>query len=176
MQKITIVLDNIRSAFNVGSIFRTADGLGFDIHMIGITPIPGQDKKLDKTSLNSLDFVEWRYFDNEEMWFKYILISKEKSVKNVIFSVEETKEFKTISLFDLQSINLKDYDNIYIILGHEINGVSKFLMNKSDFVLTIPMFGKKNSLNVATCAGVVGYRVKEIFTSLQTHLSSHLDR
>lgn len=163
MPKVTFILDNIRSAFNVGSIFRTADGLNFDIHLIGMTPVPGQDKKLDKTSLSSLNSVSWKYFDKVENWFESVLLNKQNSSEsNLMISVEEGNGLKTVSLFDLQNtLNDKSYSNIYLILGHEINGVSQFLLNKSDFILKIPMFGKKNSLNVATCAGVVGYRVKE---------------
>lgn len=162
--KVTFVLDNIRSAFNVGSIFRTADGLDFEINLIGITPIPGIDKKLDKTSLSALDTVKWKHFDNKDMWFKYAFIAKPKDETNLILSIEETKDYKTLSLFNIKNIDLKRFSNIYIILGHEINGVDKFLLDKSDYILQIPMFGKKNSLNVATCAGIVGYRIKELLT------------
>lgn len=162
--KFTFVLDNVRSAFNVGSIFRTADGLNFDIHLIGITPIPGLDKKLDKTSLSALDFVDWKHFDTKENWFKYITILKDQGNSNFIISIEETDKLKTLSYFDLKKANFPDQDlNIYIILGHEINGVDEFLMNKSDLIVKIPMFGKKNSLNVATCAGVIGYKIRDIF-------------
>lgn len=159
--KIIFILDNIRSSFNVGSIFRTADGLGFDIHLIGITPIPGKDNKLEKTSLYSLQYVNWNYFKDENAWYESIANIK----KIIIISIEETKDFDTISLFDIdEKVNVKDYENIYIILGHEINGVSKFLMSKSDYIVKIPMFGKKNSLNVGTCAGVIGYKIKELLS------------
>lgn len=153
----TFVLDNVRSSFNVGSIFRTADGLGFDIHLIGITPIPRRDSKLEKTSLSALEYVKWRYFENDKKWFESLPRSQ-----NLVLSIEETDKFKTISLFDLKNINIEKYENIYLILGHEINGVSEFLMSKSDYVVKIPMYGKKNSLNVGTCAGIVGYQIKSI--------------
>lgn len=157
MKKITFVLDNVRSAFNVGSIFRTADGLGFDVHLIGMTPIPHKDKKLDKTSLSSLDSVEWKYFENAEGWLDSV-----QNDNDLILSIEETSKFESISLFDLKDIDFEKYSNVYLIFGHEINGVDNFLMSKSNKILKIPMFGKKNSLNVATCVGVVGYRVKEM--------------
>lgn len=159
--KIIFILDNIRSSFNVGSIFRTADGLGFDINLIGITPIPGKDNKLEKTSLSSLQYVNWNYFQDENAWYESIANSEKK----LIISIEETKDFETIPLFDIdEKVNVKDYENIYIILGHEINGVSKFLMSKSDHIVKIPMFGKKNSLNVGTCAGIIGYKIKELLS------------
>ncbi len=166
MKKVVFVLDNIRSAFNIGSIFRTADGLGFEIHLIGITPIPGQDKKLEKTSLSALDSVAWKYFDNANNWFKFITISKEQGGMNYIVSVEETIKFKSVSLFDLKKENITKAENIYIILGHEINGVKEFLMNKSDIIVKIPMYGQKNSLNVGTCAGIIGYKIKELIEAL----------
>lgn len=162
MTNIIFVLDNVRSAFNVGAIFRTADGLGAQIHLIGITPIPGSDKKLDKTSLSSLDYVDWKHFDNDSNWFKYILLTRPKEGKNLILSIEEGKDLKSVSLFDLKNKLKESYENIYLVFGHEINGVSEFIQNKSDFILTIPMNGVKNSLNVSTCAGIVGYRVKEL--------------
>lgn len=162
MNNITFVLDNVRSAFNVGSIFRTADGLNYNIHLIGITPIPGNDKKLDKTSLSALETVDWKYFDNDSDWFKYTTLLKEKGEINILLSIEETDKLKTTSYFDLRKELFPENSNIFIILGHEINGVSEFLMNKSDLVVKIPMFGKKNSLNVGTCAGIIGYKVKDV--------------
>jgi tRNA G18 (ribose-2'-O)-methylase SpoU len=160
--KVTFVLDNIRSAFNIGSVFRTADGLGFDIHLIGITPIPYKDSKLEKTSLSSLEFVNWKYFDKAEDWFKYTLIKKEKDEHNLILAIEETKDFRTTSLFNLKNLEIEKFENIYIILGHEIKGVDKYLLEKADKIVQIPMYGQKNSLNVASCAGIVGYKVKEL--------------
>jgi len=161
---VVLVLDNIRSAFNVGSIFRTADGLGFDINLIGITPIPDQDKKLDKTSLSSLDYVKWEYFNNSENWVENV-----RSIEGemLIISIEEGQNLKTISLFELENeiSAIKKFKNIYLVFGHEINGVSKYIQDKSDFILKIPMYGKKNSLNVATCAGIVGYRFKELLNN-----------
>lgn len=166
MTNIIFVLDNVRSSFNVGAVFRTADGLGASINLIGITPIPHSDKKLDKTSLSSLDYVDWKYFDNSESWFKYILLTRSKEKPNLIISIEEGKDLKTVSLFDLKNKIDKEYENIYLVFGHEINGVSEFIQNKSDFILKIPMSGKKNSLNVSTCAGIVGYRMKELILSI----------
>lgn len=162
MRKITFVLDNIRSAFNVGSIFRTADGLDFDIHLIGITPLPGKDKKLEKTSLSALEFIEWKHFNSAEEWFKYVTLAKPKNSLNKIISIEETKKYKTIFLFDLYKSHFEKEENVYLVLGHEINGVDDFLLSKSDLVVKIPMYGQKNSLNVATCAGIVGYFVRNI--------------
>jgi tRNA G18 (ribose-2'-O)-methylase SpoU len=157
-KNIFFVLDNIRSAFNVGSIFRTADGLGYKVHLIGITPLPGKDKKLEKTSLNAIDHIEWEYFTDYEKWFERISIQKE----NIILSVEETKRYITTDLFDLKKDQISMSQNIYIFLGHEINGVNEIILDKSDLIVKLPMSGFKNSLNVATCAGIIGYKIKEL--------------
>ncbi len=153
--KVTFVLDNVRSAFNVGSIFRTADGLGFNIHLIGITPIPGQDKKLEKTSLNALDYVENLYFRSHDDWVQYI-----QNINKLILVIENYDTEKTVSLFDIHGIDLQGYTNIFIVLGHEINGVANPIIGIADYIVKIPMYGKKNSLNVATCAGIIGYFLK----------------
>lgn len=154
--KVTFVLDNVRSAFNVGSVFRTADGLGFNIHLIGITPIPGQDKKLEKTSLKSLDYVDNLYFRSHDDWIQYI-----QNINKLILVVENYDTEKTISIFDIPDfIDLQGYANIFIVLGHEINGVGNPIIGIADYILRIPMYGRKNSLNVATCAGIVGYFIK----------------
>lgn len=160
MTKITFVLDNVRSAFNVGAIFRTADGIGCSIDLIGITPIPGNDKKLEKTSLNALDSVSWRYYANTAAWIDDNL-SDDRGNK-LIIAVEEGREHPAISLFEVADIIQScTFDHIFIVLGHEINGVSEPLVESSNYLLQIPMYGVKNSLNVSTCAGIVGYRVLE---------------
>lgn len=164
--KIVFVLDNIRSAFNVGAIFRISEALSYDIHLIGITPTPLNKKtkiKLEKTSLKTIDHVNWLYFKNVDDWFKSINISNKKDY--LIISVENIKDSqKSMSLFDISSLTseFKNKKYIYICLGHEINGVSNFLITKSDFIIYLPMQGTKNSLNVSSCAGIVGYFLKII--------------
>lgn len=164
--KLIFVLDNVRSAFNVGSAFRTADGVGAEIHLIGITPVPGQDKKLEKTSLSSLDYVQWKHFATDADW--YDEVGQKKSAdknKHIILSLEESMDLNSISFFDLGKeleLRINDLENVYLVFGHEIQGVSSFLQEKSDYVVTIPMYGKKNSLNVATCIGIVGYKIREL--------------
>jgi 23S rRNA (guanosine2251-2'-O)-methyltransferase len=162
---IIVVLDNVRSSFNVGSIFRTADGVGVEqIHLIGITPQPGSDTKLDKTSLSSLGFVKWTYFENDRKWLESIT----QRSRTLVIAVEEGKETESISLFQLESTlsSRQNFDTIFVVFGHELNGVSPFILTHSDFTLKIPMFGKKNSLNVANCVGIVTYRLREIVSKV----------
>lgn len=153
--KIYFVLDNVRSAFNVGSIFRSADGLGFDIDLIGITPTPVSDIKINKTSLGACESVNWKYFKSIDEWLKNL-------PKDIfIISAEETDLFNCVNLFDFISQNQQlTCENLYIVLGHEINGVDNEILKISDTIVKIPMNGKKNSLNVANCAGIVGYMIK----------------
>lgn len=151
--KIRFVLDNIRSAFNVGSIFRTADGLGYEIDLIGICPTPDSDIKINKTSLGTSDYVSWKHFKNIDEWLKSL-------PENIyILSVEETDLFPNKDLFEYIGKFKLSCDCLYIVLGHEINGVDLELLKISDAIVKIPMNGKKNSLNVANCAGIIGYMI-----------------
>ena len=167
--QVIFVLDNVRSSFNVGAIFRTADGVGASIHLIGMCPQPGKDNKLEKTSLSAISFVEWKYFPNHKAWLSGFMHNKQENV--VLLSVEEHTDSNSLDLFDLEDTiaeKLKVNDKcfkIYIVFGHEINGVHTDLLSASDYVISIPMHGKKNSLNIATCVGIVGYRVLEIIHS-----------
>ncbi len=154
--KVFFVLDNVRSAFNVGSFFRTADCLGYEIILLGISPTPKNCQKLEKTSLGTLDKVKWHYFQNYDDFINSL------DKKNLlIFSVEEGRNVRNeIDLFELEEVKFNDYSNLYLIFGHEINGVSDELIKISQYIIRIPVFGTKNSLNVATCGGIVGYFVK----------------
>lgn len=156
--KVFFVLDNVRSAFNVGSFFRTADCLGYEIILLGISPNPQNCQKLEKTSLGTLDKVKWNYFKNYDDF-----INSLNRANSLICSVEEGRNTQNeIDLFELEKVNLNDYSNLYLIFGHEINGVSDELLKISNYVIKIPVFGTKNSLNVATCGGIVGYFIKRI--------------
>lgn len=142
---IIIVLDNIRSVFNVGSIFRTADGAGVKkIILTGITPTP-EHQKLKKTALGAENFVEWEYYQDVQ---KYLSKSIENGYK--IYSIEQCK-----SSIDYRDAEL-DNKSI-IVFGNEITGVNPEILEISDKILEIPMRGKKNSLNVATTVGIILY-------------------
>lgn len=155
-----VILNNIRSALNVGSIFRTSSGIGVDkIFLCGITPTPfetakkfeNQDKKRKdfvKTSLGSEDEISWEYREN---------------ILEVIEELKE-KKFEILTLEqDEKSVDYKDLkienENIALILGSETVGVQKEVLNLSDKITEIPMLGLKESLNVTIAFAILAYKI-----------------
>ncbi len=146
--KIHIVLDNIRSAFNVGSIFRSADGAGSveKIYLCGITA-DIDNPKLEKTALGALETVESEHYDSTKE-----AIEELQQREIPIYSVELTEDAK-----DFQQINYPE--KIAIVLGHEKHGVDEGILKLSDEKIYVPMRGFKKSLNVANCASIVLYEI-----------------
>ena len=144
--KIHIVLDNIRSAFNVGSIFRTADGAGNveKIYLCGITS-PIDNPKLEKTALGALEYVPSEHYDTT---MEAIGEIKERNIP--VFSVELDERSE-----DFQHI--KYPKEFAIVFGHEKKGVDQEILDISDKIISIPMRGKKESLNVANTVGIILY-------------------
>lgn len=143
MREIIIVLDNIRSALNVGAILRTADGLGVnEVIICGISPTPDHPKVF-KTSLGAENYVKWTYEKDILAQLKHL-----KKQNYQIISVEQTKESKNL-------YQTKFGEKVALVFGHEITGVSIDAINISDLCVEIPMLGKKNSFNVATTVGIV---------------------
>lgn len=147
--KIHIVLDNIRSVFNVGSIFRSADGAGHvkKIYLCGITA-DIDNPKLEKTALGATEMVSSEHYDTTEDALKEI-----KDMGIPIYSVELTEDAK-----NFQEVN---YPNeLALVFGHEKNGIDKKILDEfSDEKIMIPMRGMKESLNVANCATTVLYEI-----------------
>ncbi|MEI7604446.1 MAG: TrmH family RNA methyltransferase [bacterium] len=147
-----IILDNVRSIFNVGAIFRTADSVGADAIMLGgYTPTPPNDKLL-KTSLGALDYVEWKTFNNEEL-LKQLVFMKENGIR--IISVEQTP--KSICYTEASNSKQLTWNDTAYVFGNEIVGVKEEILNLSDLIIDIPMHGKKNSLNVSVTVGIISY-------------------
>jgi len=153
MKKI-IILDNIRSAHNVGSIFRTADGAGVEkIYLIGTTPCPrdrfGREvAEIKKTSVGASTMVSWEYVDNVSV---PTLLEGLKKEGYEIVAVEQTKT----------SVPLYDYspsEKTVFIFGNEIDGVGQEILDMSDMVVEIPMKGQKESLNVSVTVGIVLFK------------------
>ena len=142
---VIVILDNIRSAHNVGSVFRTCDAFLIDkIILCGITAIP-PNKEIRKTALGSSESVDWRYYKNTEE-----VIMKLKKKDYQIIAVEQAN--KSIKLESFRPENEKKYA---IIFGNEIKGISQKIIDNSDSVIEIPQFGTKHSLNVSVSAGIV---------------------
>lgn len=143
---ISLILDNIRSMENVGSIFRTADAAGVDkIFLCGITPKPPR-KEIDKAALGAVDFVEWEYQENIKF-----LISNFKKRGTPIIALEQDPRSIPYTLFH-NSCSM--FHDLALVVGNEIDGVSKELLDLADTIIEIPMYGRKNSLNVAVATGI----------------------
>ena len=151
---ISFLLENIRSAHNVGSIFRTADGMGADkIFLCGYTCKPPQ-KDLSKTALGAEHAVEWEHNDSPIELAKKI---KKDNIKLVL--LEHTNISKSL-------YNLKWDFPICIVLGNEVDGVSNELIELCEEHVEIPMRGIKQSLNVATAAGIIGYEMLRYYNKI----------
>ncbi|MFA5575626.1 MAG: RNA methyltransferase [Brumimicrobium sp.] len=142
---IVVTLDNIRSLSNVGTFFRTADAFNVSkIILGGITAHPPH-REIQKTALGATESVEWEYHSD--------LIDVIKDFKNqgyTIYAIEQTE--KTILL---NEIKLASNQKHLLIFGNEVDGVQQELVDLADFVLEVPQYGTKHSLNVSVCAGVV---------------------
>lgn len=146
--KIHVVLDNIRSVFNVGSIFRSADGAGSveKIYLCGITS-DIDNPKLEKTALGAIDMVKSEHYDTT---LEALDELKERNIP--IYSVELTDDAE-----NFQSI---EYPNeLALVFGHEKNGISEDILKYTDKRIIMPMRGMKESLNVANCATAILYEV-----------------
>jgi tRNA G18 (ribose-2'-O)-methylase SpoU len=148
---MVIILDNLRSAHNVGSIFRTADAFGVDeIYLCGTTPTPidkfERDRKdIGKVALGAEKTVPWKYCSSA---VRAVNALKKKGFN--IISVEQTKDSLTPAEFVKK---YKEAKTVFIF-GNEVEGVSEKILKISDDVLEIPMFGKKESLNVSVAFGI----------------------
>ena len=142
---ITILLENIRSAHNIGSVFRTADSfLVNEIILCGISA-PPPNKDIRKTALGSSESVEWKYEKNID-----VAIQKLKDEGNKIISIEQTTN--SISLENIKPSNNGKYA---IIFGNEVNGIEQRTIDLSDMAIEIPQYGTKHSLNISVAAGII---------------------
>ncbi len=141
---IVLVLDNIRSAMNVGSIFRTADAFLIEkIYLCGITAIP-PNKELMKTALGANDSVDWEYVGETSAIIKRLKIDNHH-----IVGVEQTEKATLLNNFEMPN------KKIALIFGNEVFGVNQELIDLCDECIEIPQFGTKHSLNISISAGIV---------------------
>ena len=147
------LLENIRSAYNVGSIFRTADGMGAKkIFLSGYTCKPSQ-KDLSKTALGAELAIPWEHNDNPVLLANQI---KKQGIQLVL--LEHTKKSQSIYNLDWQF-------PLCVVLGNEVEGVSEELIALCDTHVEIRMRGIKQSLNVATAAGIIGYEMLRYYNT-----------
>ncbi len=148
------ILNNIRSNHNVGSIFRTADGAGFEkIYLCGITPSPidrfrRKNSALSKVSLGAEKFLEWEKAESFSVVFKKLKLKGYK-----IIAIEQSEHAKNI--FE-SKVNIK---KTALVFGEEVDGLPKKIIDKCDEIFEIPMMGKKESLNVSVAFGVAAYQL-----------------
>ncbi len=142
---VIVVLENIRSAYNVGSVFRTADAFLLEaIYICGYTCIPPH-KEIKKTALGAEDTVAWKHFGNTNL-----AIHELHELGYTIFAVEQA-EGSTL----LNNIDYKVGDKVAVIFGNEVTGVEQSTIQQCAGCIEIPQSGMKHSLNIATAAGVV---------------------
>jgi 23S rRNA (guanosine2251-2'-O)-methyltransferase len=149
------VLDNVRSVYNVGSIFRTANAVGIEkIYLCGITPTP-LDKKgrkrndFAKVALGAEDVIAWEHVESTAGCLKKL---KEEGV--YIIAIEQDKRS-----VDYKTVSIEGKDSIAFVIGAEVEGMKKETLALCDTVVEIPMLGTKESLNVTIAFGVAVYRI-----------------
>ncbi len=146
---LIIVLDNIRSLNNIGSIFRTADAFRVEeIHLCGITACPPH-REIHKTALGATESVDWKYFKNT---LESVNLLKEKGY--IIASLEQAEG--SIILDEFKPAQGNKYA---LILGNEIKGVGDEVINNSDVCIEIPQLGTKHSFNVTVSCGIAIYSI-----------------
>ena len=144
-----IVLDNVRSLNNIGSVFRTADAFLVEaVYLCGITATPPH-KDIHKTALGATNSVEWKYFDET--------IDAINSLQNdgyIIYSVEQAENSTS-----LEATVIEKNKKYAIVFGHEVRGVSQEIIDISDACIEIPQYGTKHSLNISVSVGIVIWEV-----------------
>ncbi len=142
---LIVILDNIRSLNNIGSVFRTADAFLIEkIYLCGITAQP-PSKEIHKTALGATESVTWEHTESTQA-----LIEKLKSEKIILLSVEQAEQSTSLEEFE------PEIDQKYaVIFGNEVKGVQQEVVDASDFCLEIPQYGTKHSLNISVSCGIV---------------------
>jgi len=143
--EVIVILDNIRSGNNVGSVFRTSDAFRIEaIYLCGITAQPPQ-RDIQKTALGATETVNWQYFKNA---LDAVKAARDKGYK--IMSIEQTKNALMLDQF------IPETEKKYaIVLGNEVRGVQQEVIDQCDGSIEIPQFGTKHSFNISVSAGII---------------------
>jgi 23S rRNA (guanosine2251-2'-O)-methyltransferase len=162
MAKVVVIVHNVRSTHNVGSILRSADGFGISrVYFTGYTPYPPEEgdkrlphisekigRQIHKTALGAEESVSWRHIENIKT-----VISKLKSNGYLVAALEQSPEAKPLNKFKLKK-------DIALIVGNEVDGLDHEVLNLADIHLEIPMQGAKESFNVGVAASIAMYHFK----------------
>ena len=142
---LVLILDNVRSMHNIGSIFRTSDGFAIEkIYLCGITAQPPH-REIEKTALGATQSVEWLYSESVTE-----AIKKLKAAGYTLIAVEQAENSVMLTNYHPQKT-----EKYALIFGNEVNGVSDEAMKLIDTCIEIPQFGTKHSFNIAVSAGIV---------------------
>ena len=146
---VIVVLENIRSAYNVGSVFRTADAFLLEaIYITGYTCTPPH-KEIKKTALGAEDTVTWKHFTNATL-----AVNELKDLGYTVYAVEQA-----VGSILLNELPYKAGERIALVMGNEVTGVEQTTIQQCSGCVEIPQLGMKHSLNIATAAGVVLWEV-----------------
>jgi len=148
-----VVLDNVRSLNNIGSVFRTSDAFLIEaVYLCGITATPPH-RDIHKTALGATETVKWEYFLETGQ-----AIRKLKNDGYKIFAVEQVE-----NSMKLENFQDDQCGKVAMVFGHEVKGVGQEIVNMSDVCIEIPQYGTKHSLNISVCAGIVLWEVYKKF-------------
>lgn len=146
---VIAVFENIRSAYNVGSLFRTADAFLLEaVYLTGYTAFPPH-KEIRKTALGAEDTVEWKHFPDAIAAVEHLRVLGYK-----VYAIEQVR-----NSISLEKWNLPSFEKVAVIFGNEVSGVEQSTIELCDGCIEIPQLGMKHSLNVATAAGVVLWEI-----------------
>lgn len=149
---LTVVLDNIRSGMNVGSIFRSCDAFAIrEIILCGITARPPH-REIAKTAIGAQDTVKWRYFPKAAE-----AITSLKREGHYILGVEQTDQSHPLT-----EVAIEVGQPVAVIVGNEVDGLNEDLLELLDQAIEISQFGTKHSLNVAVCCGIVLWQISRL--------------
>lgn len=150
---LIVVLDNVRSMNNIGSVFRTSDGFRVEaIYLCGITATPPH-RDIQKTALGSTESVHWKYFESTKE-----ALAELKNEQYRLIAIEQAEKSTMLNDFDVRK-----NEKLAVIFGNEVKGVGDNVMKMIDECIEIPQYGTKHSLNISVSAGIV---IWELFNKL----------
>ncbi|TAL68649.1 MAG: TrmH family RNA methyltransferase [Bacteroidetes bacterium] len=153
---ISLMIINVRSLYNVGSIFRTADSARLkELILCGFTPYPPR-KEIDKTALGATESVPWKYFKNP---IDAIIELKSNGIKVIAVEItDKRRSYDTLTKSDFP---------LCLVLGNELTGIDNNILKECEDAIEIPMYGVKHSLNVSVAAGIVAYEAVRIWKQIE---------